>query len=212
MVQTRYLYPLPNFSFLFSVRMAPSAPEAAMGKIGLTAKALTGGGFESLYKQTFHSDPSEQLKKTFACYLSTATGPVAGTLYLTNLNVAFCSDRPLSFTAPSGQIAWGYYKVCMAMRISFDKFNFLNNCVSNTNLLHWSGNGASWKNSKCEPGDDEREPAREIHSNCDGRRARILVHGFRQLRQSCEASAWFCCALLCYNQSCRVGCMHGVLV
>jgi GRAM domain len=95
--------------------MAPSAPEAAMGKISLTAKALSGGGFEALYKQTFNSDPSEQLKKTFACYLSTATGPVAGTLYLTNLNVAFCSDRPLNFTAPSGQVTWSYYKVCVAV-------------------------------------------------------------------------------------------------
>ncbi|KAF3334460.1 ABA-responsive protein [Carex littledalei] len=65
-----------------NLQMAPSAPEAAMGKISLTAKALSGGGFESLYKQTFNSDPSEHLKKTFACYLSTATGPVAGLMEL----------------------------------------------------------------------------------------------------------------------------------
>jgi GRAM domain len=110
-----YVYLSSNCSFLLSVKMAPSAPEAAMGKISLTAKALSGGGFEALYKQTFNSDPSEQLKKTFACYLSTATGPVAGTLYLTNLNVAFCSDRPLNFTAPSGQVTWSYYKVCVAV-------------------------------------------------------------------------------------------------
>ena len=85
--------------------------DAAMGKLSLGAKALTEGGFDKLYKQTFSSAPEEHLKKTFACYLSTATGPVAGTLYLTNINVAFCSDRPLSFTAPSGQTAWSYYKV-----------------------------------------------------------------------------------------------------
>lgn len=85
--------------------------DAAMGKLSLGAKALSEGGFEKLYKQTFSSSPDEHLKKTFACYLSTATGPVAGTLYLTNLNVAFCSDRPLSFAAPSGQTAWSYYKV-----------------------------------------------------------------------------------------------------
>lgn len=82
-----------------------------MGKLSLGAKAITGGGFEKLYKQTFASGPDEHVKKTFACYLSTATGPVAGTLYLTNMNVAFCSDRPLSFAAPSGQTAWSYYKV-----------------------------------------------------------------------------------------------------
>lgn len=93
------------------VKAAPSMSDAAMGKLSLGAKALSEGGFEKLYKQTFSSSPDEHLKKTFACYLSTATGPVAGTLYLTNLNVAFCSDRPLSFAAPSGQTAWSYYKV-----------------------------------------------------------------------------------------------------
>lgn len=94
-----------------SVKTVPSMSDAAMGKLSLGAKALSEGGFDKLYKQTFSSGPEEQVKKTFACYLSTATGPVAGTLYLTNINVAFCSDRPLSFAAPSGQTAWSYYKV-----------------------------------------------------------------------------------------------------
>lgn len=81
----------------------------------MTAKAITGGGFETLYKQTFNTFPDEKLKKTFACYLSTSTGPVAGTLYLSNMHVAFCSDRPLSFIAPSGQEAWSYYKVMVPL-------------------------------------------------------------------------------------------------
>ncbi|KAJ1265322.1 hypothetical protein BS78_08G068200 [Paspalum vaginatum] len=98
-----------------NLKTAPSMSDAAMGKLSLGAKALTEGGFDNLYKQTFTSAPEEQLKKTFACYLSTATGPVAGTLYLTNMNVAFCSDRPLSFTAPSGQTAWSYYKVMIPL-------------------------------------------------------------------------------------------------
>lgn len=86
-------------------------PETAWGKVNLTAKAITKGGFESLFRQIFGTDPNERLKKTFACYLSTTTGPVAGTLYLSNVRVAFCSDRPLFFTAPSGQEAWSYYRV-----------------------------------------------------------------------------------------------------
>lgn len=86
--------------------------EAAWGKVNLTAKAISEGGFESLFKSIFGSDdPTERLKKSFACYLSTSTGPVAGTLYLSTARVAFCSDRPLSFTAPSGQETWSYYKV-----------------------------------------------------------------------------------------------------
>ncbi|TVU50325.1 hypothetical protein EJB05_01693, partial [Eragrostis curvula] len=99
----------------FNLKTAPSVSDAAMGKLSLGAKALSEGGFDKLYKQTFSSSPDEHLKKTFACYLSTATGPVAGTLYLTNMNVAFCSDRPLSFTAPSGQTAWSYYKVMIPL-------------------------------------------------------------------------------------------------
>ncbi|CAN6351706.1 unnamed protein product [Urochloa humidicola] len=99
----------------FNLKTAPSMSDAAMGKLSLGAKALSEGGFDKLYKQTFSSSPDEHLKKTFACYLSTAAGPVAGTLYLTNMNVAFCSDRPLSFAAPSGQTAWSYYKVMIPL-------------------------------------------------------------------------------------------------
>jgi len=95
----------------FAVKTGPSVSSAAMGKMNLTVKAISEGGFESLYKQIFTTYPNEKLKKTFACYLSTTTGPVAGTLYLSDIHLAFCSDRPLSFTAPSGQVTWSYYKV-----------------------------------------------------------------------------------------------------
>eukprot|EP00268_Persea_americana_P023606 TRINITY_DN23163_c0_g1_i1.p1 TRINITY_DN23163_c0_g1~~TRINITY_DN23163_c0_g1_i1.p1 ORF type:complete len:230 (+),score=40.45 TRINITY_DN23163_c0_g1_i1:90-779(+) len=92
------------------LKTGSSVSDAAWGKLSLGAKAMREGGFEALYKQTFSTHPDEKLKKTFACYLSTTTGPVAGTLYLSNLHVAFCSDRPLCFTAPSGQKIWTYYK------------------------------------------------------------------------------------------------------
>lgn len=94
-----------------AVRTSPSVTSAAWGKMNLAAKAMSGGGFESLYKQNFAIYPSENLRKTFACYLSTSAGAVAGTLYLSNLNLAFCSDSPVSFTSPSGQETSGYYKV-----------------------------------------------------------------------------------------------------
>ncbi|GMH27396.1 hypothetical protein Nepgr_029239 [Nepenthes gracilis] len=98
-----------------NLRTGPSVSQAAWGKINLTAKAITEGGFEPLFRQIFESEPNERLKKTFACYLSTTTGPVAGTLYLSTLRVGFCSDRPLSFIAPSGQAAWSYYKVMIPL-------------------------------------------------------------------------------------------------
>lgn len=98
-----------------NLKTSSSVPGAAWGKMNLTAKAISGGGFESLYKQTFATYPNETLKRTFACYLSTSAGPVAGTLYLSNVHVAFCSDRPLSFTAQSGQQTWSYYKVMVPL-------------------------------------------------------------------------------------------------
>lgn len=98
-----------------NLKTGQSVSGAAWGKVNLTAKAMSEGGFESLFKQIFTTDPNEKLKKTFACYLSTSTGPVAGTLYLSTVRVAFCSDRPLTFTAPSGQEAWSYYKVMIPL-------------------------------------------------------------------------------------------------
>ncbi|KAH6837829.1 GRAM domain family protein [Perilla frutescens var. hirtella] len=98
-----------------NLKTGPSVSGAAWGKVNLTAKAITEGGFESLFKQIFETEADEKLKKTFACYLSTTTGPVAGTLYLSTARLAFCSDRPLTFRAPSGQAAWSYYKVTIPL-------------------------------------------------------------------------------------------------
>ncbi|KAJ8773599.1 hypothetical protein K2173_005845 [Erythroxylum novogranatense] len=112
-----------------NLKTGTSVSEAAWGKVNLTAKAITEGGFESLFKQSFETEPNERLKKSFACYLSTTTGPVAGTLYLSTARVAFCSDRPLSFTAPSGQVAWSYYKVMLPL----DKIGTVNPVVMREN-------------------------------------------------------------------------------
>ncbi|EYU31864.1 hypothetical protein ABFS82_06G002100 [Erythranthe guttata] len=101
-----------------NLKTGTSVSGAAWGKMNLRAKTITGGGFEALYKQTFSTSihiNNETLKKTFASYLSTSTGPVAGTLYLSNFHLAFCSDRPLSFTAPSGQQTWSYYKILIPL-------------------------------------------------------------------------------------------------
>ncbi|KAG6781370.1 hypothetical protein POTOM_014269 [Populus tomentosa] len=57
--------------------------------VNLTARALTEGGFESLFILIFEIDPSEKLEKTSACYLSTPTGPVAGSLYLSICSSGF---------------------------------------------------------------------------------------------------------------------------
>ncbi|KAH9330510.1 hypothetical protein KI387_002618, partial [Taxus chinensis] len=98
-----------------NLKTGTSVPNAAWGKLSLGAKALTEGGFEALFKQTFSVDPNEKLRKTFACYLSTSTGPVAGTLYISTVKIAFCSDRPLSFKVPSGEEGWSYYRAAIPL-------------------------------------------------------------------------------------------------
>ncbi|KAG0563516.1 hypothetical protein KC19_8G037800 [Ceratodon purpureus] len=89
----------------------PSVLDAAQGRMSQGFKLVQEGGFEGLYKSSFGFANGEQLRKTYACYLSTSTGPVAGTLYISNLKFAFCSDRPLAYQSAPGQQAWSYYKV-----------------------------------------------------------------------------------------------------
>ncbi|KAL3599381.1 hypothetical protein D5086_007299 [Populus alba] len=80
-------YGLPLSTNKSIMKAGPSVPEAAWGN--LTARALTEGGFESLFILIFETDPSEKLEKTSACYLSTSTGPVAGSLYLSICSSGF---------------------------------------------------------------------------------------------------------------------------
>jgi hypothetical protein len=94
------------------VRTSNSLPDAAIGRISHGTRLLREGGFEGVYKQTFGAFASnEHLKKTYACHLSTSNGAVGGTLYITNLKFAFCSDRELTYYPTPGQTANSYYKV-----------------------------------------------------------------------------------------------------
>lgn len=90
--------------------------DAARGRVSQGIKLVQEGGFEGLYKSTFGPmADGEQLRKTYACYLSTSTGPVAGTLYISNLKFSFCSDRPLAYAPTPGQTAWSYYKMVVPL-------------------------------------------------------------------------------------------------
>jgi hypothetical protein len=93
----------------------PSMTDAARGRVSQGIKLVQEGGFEGIYKSTFGMAEGEQLRKTYACYLSTSNGPVAGTLYISNLHFAFCSDRPLSYAPTPGQQAWSYYKTVLPL-------------------------------------------------------------------------------------------------
>ena len=103
------------------MRTAPSIAEAAVGRIAQGTKVLAEGGHDRIFRRAFSAPPDEQLRKSYACYLSTAAGPVVGVLYLSTARVAFCSDGPLSYEAGGGgggggdgdgdRTEWSYYKV-----------------------------------------------------------------------------------------------------
>ncbi|XP_038682315.1 GEM-like protein 1 isoform X1 [Tripterygium wilfordii] len=97
------------------LKTSPSVSDAAMARLAQETKVLTEGGHDKLFQQTFEILPGEKLLKTFACYLSTATGPVIGTLYLSTKRIAFCSDNPLYQYLPTGQPQWTYYKVVVPL-------------------------------------------------------------------------------------------------
>jgi hypothetical protein len=98
------------------MKTGPSVTDAARGRVSQGIKLVQEGGFEGLYKSTFGAmEEGEQLRKTYACYLSTSTGPVAGTLYVSNLKFAFASDRPLAYKAETGLQAFSYYKMVVPL-------------------------------------------------------------------------------------------------
>ncbi|XP_009140359.1 GLABRA2 expression modulator-like [Brassica rapa] len=96
------------------LRTAPSFADAAMGRIAQSTKVLAEGGYEKIFRQTFETDPEEELLNSFACYLSTSAGPVMGVLYVSNANLAYSSDNPLSYKN-EGQTQWSYYKVVIPL-------------------------------------------------------------------------------------------------
>ncbi|KAL9234691.1 hypothetical protein vseg_009530 [Gypsophila vaccaria] len=92
----------------------PSIADAAVARISQQTKVLAEGGYEKVFKQTFETLPEEQLRKWYACYLSTSAGPVIGTLYLSTAKLAFCSDNPLSYQV-GDKTEWSYYKMVLPL-------------------------------------------------------------------------------------------------
>ncbi|XP_048541953.1 GEM-like protein 1 [Triticum urartu] len=95
-------------------KTGPSFTEAAMGRLAQGTKVLAEGGYEKIFKQTFEILPDEQLKMSYACYLSTSAGPVMGVMYISTAKIAFCSDNPLSYKA-GNKTEWSYYKVVIPL-------------------------------------------------------------------------------------------------
>ncbi|CAA7405733.1 unnamed protein product [Spirodela intermedia] len=95
------------------LRTAPNLTDAAMSSLATGTKVFAEGGRDKLFEQTFGILPGEKLRKAYACYLSTPSGPAIGTLYLSTRRLAFCSDHGPS--AARGQPPSAHHKVVLEL-------------------------------------------------------------------------------------------------
>ncbi|KAK7313138.1 hypothetical protein VNO77_37579 [Canavalia gladiata] len=110
-------------NFWNHIRISASPADAAMGRIVQGTKVLTVGGSEMLFQQTFGIFEGEKLINSYACYLSTSTGPVIGTLYVSTKRLAFCSHYQLCHYPNSQHQSQNvHYKVVLQL----DQLNTVN--------------------------------------------------------------------------------------
>ncbi|XP_060671831.1 putative GEM-like protein 8 [Ziziphus jujuba] len=72
-------------------------------------------GVEKIFKQLFSVGEEEKLLKASQCYLSTTAGPIAGLLFTSNEKIAFCSEKSIKFSSPTGELIRIRYKVVILL-------------------------------------------------------------------------------------------------
>ncbi|KAL0554463.1 hypothetical protein IC582_008385 [Cucumis melo] len=97
------------------MKLSSSVTDAAMARLHQGTKLLTEGGYKKVFQQTFGFVDGDKYLDCFACYLSTSSGPVNGTLYISTKRVAFCSAFPLCYYPSPGQPQWILYKMVIAV-------------------------------------------------------------------------------------------------
>ncbi|KEH26878.1 putative GEM-like protein 8 isoform X2 [Medicago truncatula] len=106
-------------SFAYSihehVKLGPKFSETLKGKLSLGAKIIQEGGRGNIFKHIFGMQEEEKLLKASQCYLYTTAGPIAGILFISTVKVAFCSERPTSFSSADGDLVKAPYKVLIPM-------------------------------------------------------------------------------------------------
>lgn len=98
------------------VRLGPKISETVKGKLSLGAKILQAGGVENIFKRHFTVGQEEKLLKASQCYLSTTAGPIAGLFFISTDRIAFCSERSIKFSTPTGELIRIHYKVMIPVR------------------------------------------------------------------------------------------------
>ncbi|XVF08497.1 hypothetical protein REPUB_Repub07fG0008300 [Reevesia pubescens] len=97
--------------------MGSKLSETVKSKLSLGARIFQGGGRDNVFEQIFDVKGGEELLKASQCYLSTTAGPIAGLLFISTEKVAFCSERSINVTSPTGQFLGTVpYKVLIPIR------------------------------------------------------------------------------------------------
>ncbi|GFP94015.1 putative gem-like protein 8 [Phtheirospermum japonicum] len=98
------------------VKLGRKLSETVKGKLSLGANILQVGGVDKVFKHKFNiRQHNEKLLKASQCYLSTTAGPIAGLLFISNNRIAFCSERSIKLSSPSGKLQKDYYKVMIPL-------------------------------------------------------------------------------------------------
>lgn len=97
------------------VRLGPKITETLKGKLSLGAKILRLGGVTKVFNKNFNTRIGERLLKASQCYLSTTAGPIAGLLYISTDKIAFCSERTMKVSSPTGDMLRVHYKVMIPL-------------------------------------------------------------------------------------------------
>ncbi|XP_022990034.1 GEM-like protein 4 [Cucurbita maxima] len=93
-----------------AVRLGQKIRETVKGKLSLGAKILQVGGLRK-GKQLFSLKEGEKLLKVCQCHLSTTAGPLSGLLFISTHKLAFCSNKSLKLSSPTGELLKFHYKV-----------------------------------------------------------------------------------------------------
>ncbi|GMP92286.1 hypothetical protein CsSME_00042574 [Camellia sinensis var. sinensis] len=97
------------------VSLGPNISETVKGKLSLGAKIIRVGGVKKIFKNNFSVRDGEKLLKACQCYLSTTAGPIAGLLFISSDKVAFCSERSIKLSSPTGEFIRIRYKVLIPL-------------------------------------------------------------------------------------------------
>uniref|UniRef100_J3LSL8 GRAM domain-containing protein n=1 Tax=Oryza brachyantha TaxID=4533 RepID=J3LSL8_ORYBR len=177
------------------LRTAPNMADAAVARLAQGTKVYAEGGHDRVFQQAFGVVPGEQLRKAYACYLSTSTGPVIGTLYLSTARLAFCSDSPLPYQAPgAGAAAGGHPPEGIYYKANYTSFLHFSASVQSISSMPVTcsmnrSRGASPEPSEVgEPFCQHDEQGREVHPDHHHGQSRVLVPGVRVLRQGAQES------------------------